>query len=320
MTTYDTLLEINTRDGVKPNINSEIEQLIIRLIGFGYYSNDIELLKNKLIDQLTEYRINSNIANVVIGMSGGIDSALTAALFKAAGYVVHGVTLPIEQNPAETARGIEACKALGISHRNIDLSIAYRDMVERYTNAARPLDPDLADDSVESAKRRGNIRARLRMITLYNLASSLNGLVASTDNYSELAAGFWTLHGDVGDVAPIQSLTKSWEVPRLAQALGVPESVLRAKPTDGLGIANGDEDQFGFSYMEFDAVLLALVKGVEFSQDSDDTKHLVAEVKRRIGSTSFKRNNPFNLEHPIEGLTRYNELDVYDLNVNSKGE
>ena len=64
------------------------------------------------------------------------------------------------------------------------------------------------------------------MATLYNMAASHGGLVAGTDNYSELTAGFWTLHGDVGDISPIQSLLKSWEVPYLAKSLGVPRSDL----------------------------------------------------------------------------------------------
>lgn len=314
MNIYSTLMDLNTRNGVAPEINLEIKQLINKLIDTGcVYYTQIADIKNKLINQLIEYRKNNKIDTVVIGMSGGIDSAVTAALFKQAEYRVIGVTLPIHQNSAETDRGIEACDQLGIEHVNIDLSSIYDNLVQFYQDTDVDFNTELVGDRMrEHQIRKGNIRARLRMITLYNLASKHKGFVASTDNFSELAAGFWTLHGDVGDVAPIQSLTKSWEVPRLAEALDVPESILRATPTDGLGIANGDEAQFGFSYMEFDAVLVALIKGVEFSQHSDDTKKLVAEVKKRIGSTSFKRANPYNLDHPIERAARFNELARYD--------
>ena len=260
-------------------------------------------MRNILTRELVAYGINNKINTVVLGMSGGIDSALTAALFKAADYRVIGMTLPIHQDESETARGVEACEALGIEHIQKDLSEAF-DFLSG--------DIDDFGDSNSDKIRQGNIRARLRMITLYNMAAKHGGFVASTDNFSELSAGFWTLHGDVGDVAPIQSLSKSWEVPNLAQVLGVPQSIISAKPTDGLGVANGDEDQFGFSYMEFDAVLFALIGNITFSQELPETKELVAKVKQRIASTSYKRFNPLNLMHPLDGSLRYDNLEAYD--------
>ena len=166
----------------------------------------------------------------------------------------------------------------------------------------------LSDDKV----RQGNIRARLRMITLYDLASKHKGLVASTDNFSELATGFWTLHGDVGDVSPIQALTKSWEVPALADHLGVPRTIVEAVPTDGLGIANGDEDQFGFSYLEFDIALFSIIRGdVDQTKLTDEDRAIVEAVADRVRSTTYKRTNPFNLSHPFDSV-RYDELNKLD--------
>jgi len=303
MTVYDKLLELNTRNGVAPSINPEIKELIEKLIGFGYYSSDTESMRSTLVKELVAYQIQSNINTVVLGMSGGIDSALTASLFKSAGYNVIGLTLPIHQDPSETQRGVEACKALGIEHYEFDLSDAFDFMSSNI---------DTFDQSQPDKIRQGNIRARLRMITLYNMAAKHHGFVASTDNFSELAAGFWTLHGDVGDVAPIQSLSKSWEVPMLAIEQNVPDSIIKAIPTDGLGVANGDEDQFGFSYMEFDAVLFALIGKIDFSQELPETQELVANVRRRIASTGYKRNNPVNLFHPLDGSTRYSNLESFD--------
>ena len=267
-------------------------------------------------------------------MSGGVDSALAAVLFRDAGWNVIGVTMPIYQDPEDTERGKEACKELGIEHKHMDLTHQYEFFFSSQSGLEFGLvDPDLRDD--KSVKiRLGNIRARLRMITLYNLAAANNGLVISTDNYSELAMGFWTLHGDVGDVSPIQSLGKSWEVPMLAKLWKVPESIWKAKPTDGLGVDDGDEAQFGFTYLELDIMLFSIAKlvgdglasdnlenagginkkniakalSIEFDPHAVDVFELVMQ---RIGSTWFKRMNPINIVHPLDGR-RYVELDHLD--------
>ena len=192
---------------------------------------ELAAIKQVIVDDLEEYKATNFIEDVVIGMSGGVDSALTAALFKEAGWKVHGVTLPIHQKQAETDRGQEAIEALGIEGHSFDLS-------EQFDSMAKFLKLDDAQ-TYRELQRQGNIRARLRMTTLYNLAHQVGGCVGSTDNFSELAAGFWTLHGDVGDVAPIQSLSKSWEVPALAELMGVPSKTISATPTDGQVLYTG---------------------------------------------------------------------------------
>ena len=295
----------------------------------------LEELAADIVRQLEWYRIETKVENVVLGMSGGVDSALTAALFKKAGWNVTGVTLPINQNPAETERGVEACNALGITHQHIDLSDMYAAMLA--SQAA--IDPNLTknDDEIESGElpriliRRGNIRARLRMITLYNLAAAKRGLVASTDNFSELCAGFWTLHGDVGDLAPIQSLLKSWEVPYLARHMGVPETTWRATPTDGLGISNGDEAQLGASYLEWDLMVLAIHEALnnnfEFKEeisidlvrdilnfgDDERADAVFDSVISRMRWTWFKRQNPLYMENKF--FNRFETLRNIDFKL-----
>lgn len=309
------------------------ENLEIKFLSEG----DLIRVNQKLIEFLKKYSKTFNINNVVIGMSGGVDSALTAALFKRAGWAVTGVTMPINQNPRETKFGQNAIEALGIRGINADLSKAYDDMrLALYTT-----DNEIDDDEQNSHSvlvRRGNIRARLRMITLYNLASKLKGLVASTDNFSELATGFWTINGDVGDLSPIQSLYKSWEVPMLAKLNGVPEDIWRATPTDGLGIAAGDESQFGFSYLELDIMLIEIQKLHDLNNlkcygfnklkkslniNEGTRESLVFDsVTTRMKNTWFKRKNPFNLHHPIELNKRYDFLETFDCHysVNKLGE
>ena len=276
--------------------------------------NALEDLGQKLVQGLMKYSQTYNINTAIIGMSGGVDSALTAALFKTAGWNVIGVTMPIHQRTEETDRGVEACKALQLTHLHIDLTKQYDQLLQHVKKY------DVTLEEADHAIRRGNLRVRSRMITLYNLASLHKGLVASTDNFSELAAGFWTLHGDVGDLAPIQSLCKSWEVPRLAEIYGVPISTVFATPTDGLGISKGDEDQFGFSYLEFDIVLLKLCQTTDVTNRQTALKYLqvpdidlprVNKILDRIQFSSFKRQNPYNLAHPLQS-NRYAGLANID--------
>ncbi len=269
----------------------------------------IRVLADDLITDLSDYQEKTKRQMVAIGMSGGVDSALTAALFRDAGWRVVGVTMPIHQEAVETERGIAACVALGIDHIHIDLSSLYDMTVNDLSLATDPL---ILSDDKAGRIRRGNVRARLRMITLYNLAQANHGLVASTDNLTELAAGFWTLHGDVGDLSPIQSLTKSWEVPMMAKMMGVPESVWRATPTDGLGIDNGDEAQLGASYLEWDIMFLMLDFIHRYQLGFDDARatEVYKAVTDRIALTWFKRKNPMNLDHAF--FSRYDYLERID--------
>ena len=294
------ILEINRN----PKLNDWFMETLAELVSYGLYQNSATDITAKLTSELAKYRIANNIDKVVVGMSGGIDSAVTAALYHRAGWEVEGVLMPINQKEEETKRGIEVCKSLGIKHRIRVLDSEFAFLLERMAKSHGGL--------AENKIRQGNIRARLRMMTLYDLAAEAGGLVASTDNFSELAAGFWTLHGDVGDLAPIQSLTKSWEVPILGEHLQIPKSVLTAVPTDGLGISNSDEEQFGFSYLEFDIALFKLMGGgVDMTELDESTQRIIKDVARRVRQTAHKRSNPHNLQHPWD-YGRYEMLQALD--------
>ena len=303
---------------ITPGSGEPIEDWFIlkleRLVDAGVYPNRPTLSKitESIISELTSYKDKHGIEDVVIGMSGGVDSALTAALFKQAGWIVHGVTLPIHQKEEETARGIENIDALRLERHNFDLS-------EQFDNMQKFLGE--FETTYKGMQRQGNIRARLRMTTLYNLAHKVNGCVGSTDNFSELAAGFWTLHGDVGDIAPIQSLSKSWEVPAIADMVGVPQATVTAVPTDGLGITNSYADQLGMSYLEFDILLFEMLALSKITSESLTTyinsiedlkiKEKARLVADRIKFTAYKRANPFNLSHPIFS-NRFEKLQTLD--------
>jgi len=319
--THDDIKELfyayNKRGSKKLKLSPYFEDCLDRHIERGDISEEtIAPIGMAIVQQLRDYSSKHRVHNVVIGMSGGIDSALTASLFKSAGYTVTGVTMPIHQDDAETERGIAACKALGITHVHFDLTKLFNYTVKYYKDADIDFAKELVDHNMQKQTvRKGNIRARLRMSALYNLASKQGGIVGSTDNFSELSAGFWTLHGDVGDVAPIQSLTKSWEVPMLASVQGVPQDIILATPTDGLGIDLGDEEQLGFTYAHLDLTLISTLHGDPQHEPTMADQELVDSIIHRVGSTAYKRINPVNFGHPISANWRYQQLAGLDMNL-----
>ena len=227
-----------------------------------------------LIEKTREYLVNNRIHSMILGISGGIDSTIVAAICsevnKRTGIPLIGRSLPTKHNkPNEKTAAEWVGKAFCNNFGTFQITDIYHDV----------RDIIIEDPSKQTAIANGNIQARLRMIYLYNLASIYKGIVFSTDNATEYNLGFWTLHGDVGDFNPLFGLWKS-EIFELARWL-VEFYTLRSNlnsnsalineelakvsaltlslslvPTDGLGITSSDLEQIGGkSYEEVDFIL-----------------------------------------------------------------
>ena len=184
----------------------------------------------------------------IVGISGGIDSALTSTLCAMTGKATLIVTMPIRQKSEEYNRAIEHIDDLKKRFPNVlGMEVNLTDIFEQMEN-------DFPADVVSNHLAMANTRARLRMTTLYALGQAHKRLVAGTGNRVEdFGVGFYTKYGDGGvDVSPIADLTKT-EVRAVAAHLGIVDSIIVAKPTDGLWAdGRSDEDQLGASYPELE--------------------------------------------------------------------
>jgi NAD+ synthase len=202
-----------------------------------------------IVNWLSDYLKNSGAKGFVIGISGGIDSAVTSTLGALTQMPVMCLEMPIHQEATQDLRGKEHITQLkkrfpNASSQRIDLTGVY--------DAFVAVQPDISTIRYELAL--ANTRARLRMTTLYQIATSLGYLVLGTGNKVEdFGVGFYTKYGDGGvDISPIADLLKT-EVFALGKALQVPQSILDAPPTDGLwGDDRTDEDQIGATYPELE--------------------------------------------------------------------
>ncbi|MDG6257636.1 MAG: NAD+ synthase [Methanomicrobiaceae archaeon] len=198
---------------------------------------------------------------IVIGLSGGIDSALAAALAAGAvgGEIVLGLTLPSAVTPQEDIEDAGAlCRAFGITHRVIGIA----PVVNAYRRT---------EGFEDTPYLVGNLMARTRMALLYYHANRIGGLVCGTSNRSEYLLGYCTKHGDdAADLQPILHLYKT-DVYALSRSLGLPEAILGKEPSAGLWPGQRDEDELGMPYPEIDRALIALErKGWEASTPAEE--------------------------------------------------
>ena len=211
---------------------------------------DYEVLKTRVVDWLQEYTSKAGITSLVVGVSGGIDSAVTSTLAAETGLMTYCIGMPLLQNEEQESLSDIHLDWLGDTYwdtktEKFDLSNLFE--VFRYTMRK------YGEDELALA----NTRARLRMATLYQVAQTVGGIVVGTGNKVEdYGIGFYTKYGDGGvDIAPIADLYKT-EVWELGEYLEVDQKIVDAPPTDGLwDDKRTDEDQLGASYEELEEAM-----------------------------------------------------------------
>ena len=292
---------------------------------------DYSMIFNEIIKQTGEYCIKHNLKSLVLGLSGGLDSTVCAAIgyevSRIYGIKLIGISLPCSTNSREERSTAKIC---GTCFCNEYKEINLQDL---YILTRGKCDTEIGESTNIS---QGNIKARLRMIMLYNAASINNGIVIDTDNLSEHYLGFWTIHGDVGDFKPIGNLWKT-EVYELANYIlslcknqineyeanvalresnpgelikcqlvyDALYSAIHIKPTDGNGVNDlGDMGQIapGYTYTEVDKVLQAIVNKPKIDNDMlveivnkyfNGDIDTVNKIVIRYLNSQFKRNKEY---------------------------
>ena len=249
----------------------------------------VDNVNNQIVNWLKTYAENAKVNGFVIGISGGVDSAVTSTLCAQTGLQVLCVEMPIHQATSHVTRAREHIEQLKQRFPNVISTAAdLTNLFETFKNTV-PDDSDTAKVHLALA----NTRARLRMTTLYYFAGIHGLLVAGTGNKVEdFGVGFYTKYGDGGvDLSPIADLMKS-EVFLLANYLKVPESILNASPTDGLfGDDRSDEDQLGASYDELEWAMVSNETG-KTAEDFTGREKIVFEIYKRLNNINQHKMTP----------------------------
>jgi NAD+ synthase len=243
-----------------------------------------ELLKQLLVGFIRDEVRKVGVSNVVLGLSGGIDSALVA--FIAAEALgpenVHAICMPYKSsNPESEAHARLVAQACGINFSVLPITA----MVDAYFNMVTNADN----------MRRGNKMARERMTILFDHSALLSALVLGTSNKTELLLGYGTLYGDMASALnPIGDLYKS-HVWQLSEAMNVPREVIEKKPSADLWAGQTDEEELGFSYRQVDELLYRMVDlrlNREELINSGFEASFVDDIYRKVQNSHFKRRLP----------------------------
>ncbi len=246
--------------------------------------SNLSLLETVLVKFLADEVGKTGCEKVVVGLSGGVDSALSAALAaRALGPTnVLGVLMPYKLSSEESLSDAKAlAEATGIETLIVEIS--------------EQIDAYFAHFPEADVMRRGNKMARERMTILYDHSARQGGLVLGTSNKTELLLGYGTLHGDMASaINPIGDLYKT-QVWALSRALEVPDSIIDKAPSADLTPGQTDEDDLGFSYAEVDRLLYAMVDqryGRAELLQAGFAEDFIDQVARRVQRSQFKRRLP----------------------------
>ena len=242
-----------------------------------------ENIKEQLTTFLKQEVQKTGLEKVVVGISGGLDSAVVAILCKEVfGKNMSGVLMPSQySSDASIEDAKELCQKFDIDYEIVNIS----PMVEGYFSNIKDA----------SALRIGNFSARMRMSVLYDISARDNSLVVGTSNKSEILLGYGTIFGDIAcAINPIGQMYKSDEF-NFARFLGVPDSILDKKPSADLWEGQSDEDELGYTYATMDEVLKKLIDEnipkEQLIKDGVDEK-LINMLEYRIKSNAFKGKLP----------------------------
>lgn len=251
------------------------------------FSMKTDLVIQHIVKWLKDYAQKSNTNGFVVGISGGIDSAVTSFLCAKTGLRTLCLEMPIHQDPSHVSRAQKHISSLkhqfaNVSNVKVDLTPTFESF-----KSALPQIPDSDQKNMSLA----NTRARFRMSTLYYFAALHGYLVAGTGNKVEdFGVGFYTKYGDGGvDLSPIADLMKS-EVYEIAAYLGVIEEIQHAAPTDGLfGDSRTDEEQIGASYDELEWAM---------TYDANNSEEKLNERKLKVLQIyrSFNQKNQHKMQ------------------------
>lgn len=233
-------------------------------------------LADRIADWIREQVQGAGLRGAVLGLSGGIDSAVVSGLCaRALGPEnVLGLIMPIESISRDAEHGELAARAWGIEYATLDLAPAYHALL-----AALPAGSQMAT---------ANLKPRLRMIALYHHANTLGRMVVGTGNRSELLVGYFTKYGDAGvDLLPIAGLFKH-QVRELAREIGVPEPIISKPPSAGLWEGQTDEQEMGITYEELDRILEAIESDRKIPVDGD----VFDRVDGMVRGSEHKRQLP----------------------------
>ncbi len=217
---------------------------------------DYDELENRIVKWISDYCItHPKIKSLVVGISGGIDSSVVSTLCALTGMPTYVVGMPINQ--LENQESLSDAHGKWLESKFSNVKFIKTDMSHVYDSFLQTISIDIGLSFSSNTLAQANTRSRFRMVTLYQIATSVNGIVVGTGNKVEdYGVGFYTKYGDGGiDIAPIADLYKT-EVWMLGEHLGVDERIVSAPPTDGLwDDGRTDEDQIGTSYAMLEWVM-----------------------------------------------------------------